>query len=236
MKKTNILILVLNLIFLVIFNVMFFMLGDADNRNASVWISYVFIHFAYIMLILTPVLTRKGKSSSVFGISIYSISAVYFVIQLVVGVVFILVNPERFQASFIVQLCLLGIYGIVLIVTLIANEKTADAEEKRESEIAYVKDASVKLKGLSDNVQDRAAKRQVERVFDAVYSSPVKSHPDLAELETKILTSISGLEDAVYEEITEENADEVNKKIIDSATALLKMVNERNEQLKTRNR
>ena len=224
MKKINILWLILGSIFLIVFNVFFFMLGGTEH-NLSVWISYGFIHFAYLMLILTPKLIRGGKSKAIFGFTLYAISSVYFFAQLVIGTVFILIAPESINATLLTQLGIAGLYGIILIINMIANERTADAEEKRQYEISYVKNASAQLKGLLDSVDDKEAKRKVERVYDAVYSSPVKSHANLAQMESRILQSINELEDAI--------GVGSNEKIISLANSLLAAVNERNMRLKT---
>ena len=79
MKKMSILRILLNSIFFVTFNAVFFVVGSFEHA-ASVWISYGFIHFAYFMLLITPVLIRKGKNAAVFGFSLYSISSAYFII------------------------------------------------------------------------------------------------------------------------------------------------------------
>jgi len=226
MKKKNILWLILNSIFLVVFNAIFFTLGDGGEYKASVWISYGFIHFAYLMLLLTPKLIRSSKSAAVFGFSIYSISATFFLIEFVIGLTFILISPESIKATFITQLCFAGLYGIMLISHLLSNEYTADAEEKRQVQIAYVKDASVKLKGLLESIDNKEAKKKVERVYDAISSSPVKSHPKLAQTENRILQSINDLERAA---VTTGNKEE----IISIANSLLSSVNERNSLLKT---
>jgi hypothetical protein len=226
MKKKNILWGILNLIFLIIFNAVFFMAGGTAH-NASVWTSYGFIHFAYFMLLLTPFLIRRGKSAAVFGFSLYSISAVYFLIEFITGIIFILVSPESITAAFLVQLCIAGLYGIVLVANMIANEHTADAQEKRQVQIAYIKDASAKLKGLLENISDKEVKKKVERVYDTIYSSPVKSHPDLAQMESQILQSINELE--------REAATNNNERIITIANALLPAINERNNLLRVLN-
>ena len=226
MKKTNVLWIILDLIFLIIFNAIFFIAGGTEH-NVSVWISYAFIHFAYLLLLVTPKLIRRGKSSEVFGFSLYSVSSAYFFIELIVGVVFILFSPDSYKAALLVQLILAGLYGIALISNMIANEHTADAEEKRQYQIAYVKDASAKLKIILDSISDKEAHKKVERVYDAVYSSPVKSHPNLAQMENRILQTINELEDEVAAENTES--------IISLANTLLTVVNERNMKLKTLN-
>jgi len=225
--KVNILWLMLNLIFLIIFNVFFFMLGNLPH-NMSVWISYGFIHFAYFMLIATPVLTRKGKSSAVFGFALNNISATYFIAALFIGIIFILISPEGYTAALLVQLTVAGIYGIILIANLIANERTADAEESRQYQINYVKNASAQLKGILDRVKDKDAKRRVERAYDSVYSSPVKSHPNLEQMEIRILAQIDELDNTVTK------GD--NKSIISVADSLVSAVNERNTRLRNYNK
>jgi hypothetical protein len=223
MKKTNILWIILDLIFLGIFNTVFFVLSGFDHP-ASVWISYGFIHFAYVMLLITPKLIRPGKNSSVFGFSLFVISSVHFLIELIAGTVFILTAPEAYKALLLVQLIITALYGIFLISNLIANEHTADAVEKRQSQIEYVKNASSMLKVLIERAGNKEAKKNIERVYDAIYSSPVKSHPRLAEIESHILQSINELENAV--------AAGDNALIISLAGSLLKSVNERNIKLK----
>ena len=226
MTKINVLWLILDSIFLIGFNVFFFVLGGTDH-NLSVWISYGFIHLAYILLLLTPKLVRGGKSRAIFGFTLYVISSAYFLVQLFIGTIFILIAPASINAALLTQLAIAGLYGIILIINMIANERTADVEEKRQYEIDFVKNASVRVKALTGNIKDRKARKKVESVYDAIYSSPVKSHPNLAQMENYILASINELEVAVS------SGDD--DKIVSLASALLSEVNERNMKLKTLN-
>ena len=224
--KKNILWGILNSIFLIVFNVLFFVLGGTEH-NLSVWMSYGFIHFAYFMLLLTPKITRESKKTSVLGLSIYSISTAYFLTQFLTGIIFILVAPEGYKTALSVQLCIAGLYGIILVSFMLANEYTVDAEEKRQSQIAFVKDASAKLKNLLESISDKETKKKVERVYDAIYSSPVKSHLDLTQKENHILQTINELVNAVEKENNEE--------IVSIAGSLLLLVNERNGLLRSFN-
>jgi hypothetical protein len=218
--------MILNSIFLIVFNLLFFVVGGFGHP-ASGWISYVFIHFAYSMLLLTPRWIRSGKSEAVFGFSLYLISATYFLVELFIGSIFILVAPEDFKVAFAVQLCLAGLFGIMLVLHMIANEWTADAEEKRQPQIAYIKNASLTVKGLLDRINDKEAKRKVERVYDALYSSPVKSHPELEEVEYHIQSVIRALEDAV--------SSGNNDSMMSLADSLETTIDERNRRLRIYN-
>jgi hypothetical protein len=108
---------------------------------------------------------------------------------------------------------------------MLANERTGVAEEQRQLEIAYVKDASKMLKRLMDKTHDKEIKKRIEVVYDIVYSSPVKSHPSVVENEERILQLISEFEDNIMIEN--------NNCIVGIVNTLLNEVNERNRLLKT---
>ena len=224
MKKINVLWLILGSIFLILFNVFFFVLGGTDH-NHSVWISYGFIHLAYLLLLLTPKLIRSGESRAVFGFALYAISAVYFIVQSIIGIIFILLAPENHNPVLLIQLGLAGLYAIILVTNMIANERTADAEQERQYEIAYVKRATERIYLLQGSVDDREAKKKVERVYDTLNSSPVKSHPNLAQIEGRILALIDELEEAIFAKDKE--------RIILRAEELLLAARERNSRLKS---
>ena len=226
MKKSYFLWILLDLVFLIIFNAVFFVLGGFDHK-LSVWISYGFIHFAYLMLLVTPMLLRQGKSFSIFGFTLFSVASAYFIIEFVVGVIFILLAQDSYQAALLVQLCIAGCFAILLIANMIANERTAEAEEKQQAQVEYVKNSSSALQGLIDNIEDEDTKKAVRNVCDVLASSPVKSHPKLAPLETQIMKTVT--------DFSQEVADGNNEKIIALADDLLKQINERNRQLQLLN-
>ena len=118
--------LLLDLVFLIVFNVVFFVAGGTDHP-ASVWISYGFIHLAYIMLLITPFLIRKSTNTAVLGFPLYSISSAYFIVAFIVGLIFIFTHPESYKAALIVQVIIAGIYAVMLISHMIANESTGNA-------------------------------------------------------------------------------------------------------------
>ena len=226
MKKENVLWIILKLMFAVIFNTVFFVVSGFEH-GVSVWLSYGFIHLAYFMLLITPKLIRKGKSVAVFGFSLHSISSVYFIIELITGIVFILMASESYKATLVIQLIIAGIYGVMLISSMIANERTADAEENRQYQIDYFKSASARLKRLLDAVVDKDVKKKLEMVYDELYTSPVKSHPTLHQLEERILDLIN--------ELSEEINSGEKESILTLLKSLLDAINERNSQARNLN-
>lgn len=223
MNKKSILWILLDLVFLAVFNTVFFVAGGKDHV-ASVWISYGFIHFAYLMVIATPLLIRKSSSSSIFGFSVYSVSSTYFLVEFITGLIFIFVKDESYKASLIVQIIIAGIYAIILISHLLANESTADSIEQHEEEVVYIKQAASEVKLLIDKSDNKRVNKEIEKVYDALHSSPTKSNFSVKIIEQTILGKIDELKNAV------KNGDE--NLIISKTKELLSQIDERNSRLR----
>lgn len=226
MKKKNILWILLDIVFLAVFNTVFFMVGGTDHP-ASAWISYGFIHFSYLMILVTPFLIRKSSSQAVFGFSLYSVSAVYFFVEFIVGLVFIFIGSESYKTSLVVQVIISGIYAVMLISNLIANEYTADSVEQHEDEVAYIKNAASRVKMLMGKASDKKANKEIERAYDLLHSSPSKSNNAVAPLESAILRAIYELESAVSSK--DEDA------IFSKSREIISLAETRNDELKKLN-
>lgn len=126
MKKRTTLCIVLMLIFIALFNAVFFLTAGFKNP-VSVWISYGFIHFASLMVpvtaILAPKLAGKGKAKESAGCLIYSSSAVYFVVEFIVGLIFVIIRSKSYKIALVIQLILAGIYAISFVLNIIAVDK-----------------------------------------------------------------------------------------------------------------
>lgn len=194
------------------------------QHPASVWISYGFIHFAYIMLVITPFLIRKSSSAAVFGFSLYSISSAYFMAAFIVGVIFIAAHPENYKWSLIVQVVIAGFYAIMLISNMIANEHTADSIERHEMELQYVKESSAMLKGIMEMASDKVLKKKIEKAYDLLHSSQVKSSGAVRDYEVTVMDLI---------EVLEQNV--ARNDVVAANTTLdkiMKNANERNRRLR----
>lgn len=194
MNRKTVLWALLDLVFLVVFNIVFFVLGGTKHET-SVWIAYGFIHFAYAMLLITPFITRRSSASSVLGFPLYSVSSIYFIICFLVGLVVFVAHPAAYKAVMIIYIVLTGIYAVALISNLLANESTADSIERHEIELRYIKDASIKLKRIMERTEDKKTYKKVEQLYDLIHSSPAKSNGSVRRYELAVLQLIDTLED-----------------------------------------
>ncbi len=223
MNKKSVLWVILDLIFLIVFNTVFFVASGFEHP-ASVWLSYGFIHFAYLMIVVTPFMIRKSSSAAVFGFSLYSISSSYFLFEFIVGLIFIFLKQENVKASLIVQIIIAGIYAILLISHLIANESTADSIDRREEEVSYIKTASSRVKSLIGKLDNKKANKEIEKVYDLLHSSPTRTISSVHSLENEIKNKISELECLV---IVKDN-----DAVITLSGELLQVIEERNRKIR----
>lgn len=223
MNKQNVLWALLDLVFLAVFNVVFFVIGGSEHQP-SVWLSYGFIHFAYLMVLVTPFLTRKSSNASVFGFALYSIAATYFLIELVVGVIFIILNQDDMKVALVVQIILAGIFLVMLLSHMIANEKTADSVERKEAEVSYIMTAAARLKGQLGATGDKQADKAIEKAYDIIRTSPTKSDSSVSQYELAILDAIDCLETAIsHKEL---------QMVKDYSTQIINSANERKQRLR----
>lgn len=193
-KKT--MLFLLDLVFLAGFNAVFFLSGGA-NGPSSTWISYAFIHLAYIMVLASPYLVRQSSSSAVFAASVGSISSTHFLIQLVIGAIIILTRTESDKLPLIIHIVVTCAYAAYLLSHLLANEATAAAVQVHEQEAAYIKHAAAKVKLLASCMDDKQGKRELERLYGLLHASPSKSSSSVRSLEMEIMDRISDLNDSV---------------------------------------
>ena len=227
MKRVNILWLLLNSLFLIVFNLLFFMFGNAENSKTSVWISYGFIHFAYFMLLATPYMVRNGSAAYIYSRPLFTITSSYFIMELLVGIVFILVAPESIKTTLIVQVIMATIYIAWLLSHLIANEHTAESVERHAVEIQYVKESASQVNSILKHIDDRTLAKKVEQVYDLLHSSQVKSDSSVRSLEGEIISEINNLERIVERNDLEQAATLADK--------IFKLAEKRNRQLKLLN-
>lgn len=209
MTKKNILTIILDGIFVVAFNVLFFVNSGKDH-TAAIWICYGFLHFAYFMILLTPVIEAKGKTGYISKLSSYTISLLYFLIELIFAIAVFSLKIEKAKFVISVQTVLTAVYGILLITNLLANDATARKQERHDIENDFIKSISSKVKYIETITFDTSLKNKINNLYYLIHSSPSKSSSDVVIYESKISDLLNELENIVgsdkvlaFEKITE---------------------------------
>lgn len=194
-KQLTLLIL-LGTIFLIVFNVCFFLLTNQSNifpdgRITTTWINYGCIHAAYILLLLTPFMLPRVAQKDV-EMPVYTTNLSFWWFELILSSVLIYYAIPLVY-NIIIQVICWGYALTRLFILMLVNNNTAEKQQRHNNELFYVKTAEGLLKTMLDNIDDKATYRRVEKVYDFVRTSPVKSADNVQQTETKILQLIQTL-------------------------------------------
>ncbi len=119
--------IILALIFPIVFNAIFWLFACGTELTNTTWLCYAFIHVAYIVSYLPIVFsTKKDQSLALLNYTLGGIASIYFFVELVVGLAFILFwNSEAyFRTAIVVQFILLALAVAVLLVNILGNDTT----------------------------------------------------------------------------------------------------------------
>ncbi len=212
MTKKNILTTILDSIFTVVFNILFFVNADT-HHNAAVWTCYGFLHFSYLMILITPLIETKEKKAYLSRLTTYSISFSYFLLELVFAVI-VFVNVNAFSTKFVVtiQTTFTAIYLVLLISNLLANDATSKKQERHGIENAFVKTISAKSKCIESITQNTKLKNRISNLYYTIHSSPIKSSAEVSVYENKISSLFDDLEKVVGQ-TNDEKANELVEEI-----------------------
>lgn len=225
MTKKSILTSILDSVFIVAFNILFFLNGGI-HHGAAVWIAYGFLHFAYLMILITPLIAAHGSTAILSKTTTYTISLLYFILQLIFSIVIFVTKTEHIKVEISIETVLTAIYVIILVINLLTDDSIEHKQKRHESENDFIKGISNQLKYIESTISDKTAKSKLNSLYYLAHSSPSKSDESLRFYENEIVRNISILEEAATN-------NEIDG-IISISGEIERLLNKRNFELKTR--
>lgn len=193
MKNNTALRLLLWALFVIAFNVIFFLFVDKADRTAPIWINYAFIHLAVLFVLLIPKLSLQGKNHGDYIRPLLAVAVIYFLLTLVAGCVMIFgVADVETKTACLVQVLLLFVAVAFVLFTMMANNHTHQQAEQHQTDLQYIRRSSSAVQTLIDRYGDQ----RLGELFDLLRTSPVRSSADAAPIEQRVMELLSQLEQA----------------------------------------
>lgn len=202
--KTTLIRIVFTLVFLVVFNTLFFLLSGTDNPT-SVWVSYAYIHVAYFTILFLPVLKTKGDASYYLSSVLYGQAITYFILELIAGVVFIVYRMESPVWSLVVQTALWLIFVVLILGNAWANQATAQSLEKRKQDIDAYQSMRMSLKRLMAKTDKPELKRLIADCSDKLEASASRQTQESEKIDIEIEQAIASLRQSITDGDVEES-------------------------------
>ena len=216
--------LIAAIIAVAVLNIVFFSWFGATKNPASVWISYGFIHFSLVSILVTACLGKKYGNVGNIAATLQLTSVLYFISEFIAGVVFIILRQKFFQIALTVQIVMAGLYAIGVIYNLKNSDLTLDQTNSASSEKITVKLMESKLKSLLRTCEDEATKGKLEQAYELVKSSPVAASNSTNMTEETMNETIREIEAALKGNDYESAGVSIDN--------LIDLANERNDLLK----
>lgn len=221
--KAIIIRIMLTLVFLITFNGLFFLLSGTENPD-SVWISYAFVHLAYFTILFIPIYKTKGEASYYLASSLYVQAIGYFLLELIIGIIFIIWRLEGITWPLIIQAILWLVYMVLILGFAWANQSTAKSLQKRQQDINQYQSNRMNLKRLMSWAENPEVKRILVDSYDMLDISSSRQTLETESLDTEIAQTIELLK------LNLRSGD--NKQSLDSVMNLHKLIEERKTLLK----
>ena len=196
MTKKNVLTIILDSVFVVAFNILFFVNGGTQHIS-SVWACYGFLHFAYLMVLITPLIDAKGKTAYLSKLTTYTISLIYFFIELIFSIAVFTSEINKIKLIISVQTIITAIYIILLMSNLLTNDSIARKQERHDLENDFIKTISSKAKFIESITADPKLKNRINNLYYSIHSSPTRTSSEVVVYETKITELLEDLETVV---------------------------------------
>ncbi len=193
--KSKTLIGLLDVLAIIIFNVCFFLLTSQpnilpDGRTTATWINYGCVHGALILFMITPLIYPRNVGKDV-SMPIYSATFRFWWFELLLSAILVFLITIPVVYNILIQVVCWGVILAKLIVLALVNLDTSEKQQRHERELLYVKTAECLLKTKLNDVADKEEYRHLEKVYDYIRTSPVKSNSEAQSIELQILQMIN---------------------------------------------
>ncbi|NLU31183.1 MAG: hypothetical protein GXX04_00975, partial [Clostridiaceae bacterium] len=134
--------------------------------------------------------------SKFYGWPLVSVAWIYFIVQLIVGFIEMILSFVPIQYGILINAILLAACLLGLISGNAAEEEIQRIDEKVKEKVFYIKSLQADVEGMVDMVADESAKKALKDLAEALrYSDPMSS-PQLAAVENKIEARVAALGEA----------------------------------------
>ena len=178
---------------IVAFNVLFFLIGGTKHHPTSVWVAYTAIHLAWLICLCTPLLFNKSEHP-VNQHVLSSLSLAFFVLQMAVGIIIILIAPSSYIWPLVVEVVLFVVFLVALFGLAWMNNIDSAKEKERVANREVSRQHSLRVKLLMGKVQDPTLRQQLQRCYDQLMRTPVKNNASVAQLNSDMDAVLDSLE------------------------------------------
>jgi len=217
--------MIIALVFVILLDGLFFLFKDIHTCPASVWSALIGLNIAYISLFLVPMCAPNQQGVKVLSDTLYLIGVIYFSLEFIVGVTFLFWEQDTMALPVAIQAVLFGLYIIILLSNVLANDATNKSLSRQYAESDNVRELAEMAVSVRQLVSaDTKVYALVTKLHDDLKSSPIRSNQDVTGIEGELSATLMHMQDSA------EAGDMAE--VVKAANQARLLVNKRNYKLK----
>lgn len=190
--KINIHKIISGILFPIVFVSLFLVIGGTTH-GATCWIGFASLLLSYIMLIFVPLFIPNSQSSYLFGIANGTITSIFFFIQFIISLTFIIFDFKKWKISLIIEIALFVIVILFSLQLLQSDEATAKNEKIHNKEVHSVKKLALKAKMIFDNTADLEIKKYAKSIYDELSTCQTSGNTQVKAIDETISLNLDNL-------------------------------------------
>lgn len=171
-----------------------------DNYTDALWISYCFTILAIIVEFSIPLLSSRDadvKRVPVLGLSRIAVTTVYFLVQLIVGII-LMATGVRTIVAVIICAVILAAYLLVTLMSVMGGSYIADVETENKASTALIKSTVAMAELAYNSERDDEKKKVLKKLYEALrYSDPISATAEIQALDASIKAKVIQVRESV---------------------------------------
>ena len=186
---------------LLLVNVCYYTL-DVPYHTAASWISYLFLHLAFLAMVFVPLLVVPGIHVKQSERTLQVLSGFYFLAEVLAVLLFTVVVPFYWQLALILQLTMLVVLLVLVFGSRAADLHTEKIEERKKEKQSYLRECCAVVEEVLQETKDPVMRKKVKQLYDLIHASPTGSTEKLWKMEEEILQELEQLQPLLQDEET----------------------------------
>lgn len=188
-KKQTLIWALIIIVALIVYNLCVFTI--ASNYTNAFWASYVFTTVAFLsQLVVGSVLINSANDVGFLGLPLIHIGGVYFVVQLVAGMV-CMMAPIPFGFAAIVQVIILSAYIIAALFVSLAKNSVINTDVHIKEATGFIRNLTIEAEHLYLSEENESKKSELKKLYEAIrYSDPMSSTKEICMLDEQISAAL----------------------------------------------
>lgn len=195
------------------------------DKSETFWIVLIFAWIVMIVhLIVSNYVIKKNinLANVFFGLSIIRVGYIYFIIQLVFGIIimFLSISISKVLA---IEVVILILYLLAVVSAMTVKNIVVNDDSRVAKKTFYLKALEADVEEILSRVENPIYYKEIDKIRECIKYSDPMSHDSLENIEIRITENINQLKEDILSE---------NDTILQTAKEIIQLIESRNQKCK----